>query len=105
SPRYYYTKDSLELERDNETNVFGSDSTWIVKYKKKSVLPNKFRVWETIVTDTGSSRTLWGKTFYKDGIGFPIATQSDTLTAPSPFVKKFFESFTPADTLKGIDPF
>ncbi len=103
SHQYYYTKDSADLEKDNQTYL--GDSSWIYKLKKKWVLPNKIKVWETIVTDTGSSRTLWTKVFYKDGIGFSIATESDTLTAPSTFVKKFFDTYTPADTLKGIDPF
>jgi len=103
SPRYYYTKDSSELDKDNESAF--ADSSWIYRLKRKSELPNKMKVWESVVTDTGSSRTLWTKIYYKDGIGFSLATQSDTLTAPSPFVKKFFETFTPADTLKGINPF
>jgi hypothetical protein len=63
------------------------------------------KVWETIITDTGSSRTLWLKNYYKDGIGFSLSTQSDTLTKASAFVKQFYETFTPADTLKGINPF
>ncbi len=103
SPRYYYTKDSADLDKDNES--FIGDSSWIYKLKKKTELPNKMKVWEAIVTDTGSSRMLWTKIYYKDGIGFALATQSDTLSQPSAFVKKFFETFTPADTLKGINPF
>ncbi len=105
SPRYYYTKDSTALDKDNEQSFFGSDSTWVVKYKKKTELPNKMKVWELIITDTGSSRALWGKSFYKDGIGFYLATETDTLTKASAFVQRFFESFTPADTLKGVNPF
>lgn len=104
SPRYYYTKDSSALDKDNEA-IFDNDSTWIVKYKKKTELPNKMKVWEVLITDTGSSRALWGKAFYKDGIGFSLSTQTDTLTAPSAFIKGFFDSFTPADTLKGVNPF
>ena len=104
SPRYYYTKDSSALDKDNES-VFGSDSSWIVKYKKRTELPDKTKVWELIITDTGSSRALWGKSFYKDGVGFSLATQTDTLLKPSIFIKRFFETFTPADTMKGVNPF
>ena len=32
-------------------------------------------------------------------------TQSDTLSKQSNFVRKFFETFLPADTLKGLNPF
>ena len=104
SPRYYYSKDSSALDKDHGS-IIGSDSNWIVKYKNKSELPNKMKVWELIITDTGSSRALWGKSFYKDGVGFSLATQTDTLTQPSAFVKRFFETFTPVDTLKGVNPF
>ena len=104
SPRYYYRKDSIELERDQERSLMG-DTTWILRSRKKYELPGKMKVWELVVTDSGSSRVIWNKRFYKDGIGFSIMTQSDTLTPPSTFVKTFFDSFTPADTLKGIDLF
>lgn len=104
SPRYYYTKDSAALDKDNEVSVIG-DTTWIIRSRTKSELPGKMKIWETVVTDTGSSRTIWTKTFYKDGIGFSLVTESDTLTQPSPFVKQFYETFTPADTLKGVNPF
>ncbi len=72
---------------------------------KKYELPNKTKVWEIVATDSGSSRTIWSKTFYKDGIGFAIVTESDTLSKPSSFVQSFFDSFTPIDTLTGTNPF
>lgn len=104
SPQYTYVEDSSILEKQNQFSVFG-DTTWITRYKNKYELPGKMKVWEMIVTDTGSSRTLWSKTFYKDGIGFNLLTQSDTLTQPSTFIRSFFDSFSPADTLKGMDLF
>lgn len=104
SPRYYYRKDSTELEKDQDISMMG-DTTWIVKSRKKYELPGKIKVWELLVTDSGSSRAIWNKRFYKDGIGFSIMTQTDTLTPPSAFVKTFFDTFKPADTLKGIDLF
>lgn len=107
SPRYYYVKDSAKLDLENQLSVEGSvqgDSNWVVRWKNKSELPNKFKVWEAIVTEKGSSRIVHSKAFYKDGIGFSLMRQSDTITAPSEFVKQFFDSFTPADTLKGINP-
>jgi uncharacterized protein YbaP (TraB family) len=102
--RYNYIKDSLVLEKDNQNPLF-SDSTGIVKLKRKYELPGGMKVWESIITDTGSSRSLWSKTFYKDGIGYAIVTQSDTLSKASSFVQSFFDSFSPADTLRGSDPF
>ena len=105
APGYYYSKDSTSLDKENDQSFLGIDSNWIVKFKKKSVLANKMKVGELILSDTGSSRALWGKSFYKDGIGFYLITQTDTLTKPSPFVSQFFQSFIPADTLKGVNPF
>jgi hypothetical protein len=109
SPRYYYTKDSVAFYKVKEASYL-DDSTGKFIMKKKTMLPgnmkpDSYRVWESIVTDTGSSRTVWTKTFYKEGIGFSLATESDTLTQPSAFVKNFYETFTPTDTLKGINPF
>jgi uncharacterized protein YbaP (TraB family) len=101
SPRYAFLEDSTVLEKEH---LFG-DTSWIVRKKMKKVLPNNMKTWEVILSDTGSSRMLWEKTFYKDGIGFSLMTQGDTLTAPSSFVKTFFDTFTPADTLQGSDMF
>jgi hypothetical protein len=104
SPRYFYSKDSTELDKDNDGTFWG-DTSWIVRSKKKYELPNKMKVREKVLSDTGSSRVIWIKSFYKEGIGFSLMTQSDTLTRPSAFLKSFFDSFTPADTLKGVNPF
>lgn len=102
--RYYYSKDSSFLTAQRAVYYMG-DSSWIVKLRKKHDGPGGMRIAETIITDTGSSRTIWYKTFYKDGIRFSLTTESDTVTGPSQFVKDFYESFTPADTLKGLNPF
>ncbi len=102
-PRYQQVKDSTKLE--NESPVFFSDSSGIVRNRKNFELPGGIKVWETVLTDTGSSRTIWSKTYYKNGIGYALMTQSDTLSKPSLFVKTFFESFQPVDSLKGLDPF
>ncbi|HEX4877949.1 MAG TPA: TraB/GumN family protein [Chitinophagaceae bacterium] len=107
-PQYYYTKDSSVLDTDNQFSARGgsdSDSSWIVKWKRKGEWQNKFRVWESVLTDSGSSRIIHTKYYYKDGVRFVLMNQSDSLTAPSSFVQQFFESFKPADTLQGINPF
>jgi hypothetical protein len=63
------------------------------------------KVWESIATEPGSSRAIWSKTFYKDGVTFNLATETDTLNRPSSFLSNFFNTFTPVDTLKGVNPF
>ncbi len=104
TPRYYYSDDSSYLTKDKPFYHMG-DSLWIVRKRVRTELPGKMRVTETIFTDTGSSRTFWSKSYYKDGTRFSLLSQSDTLTQPSSFVKNFYETFTPADTLKGLNPF
>lgn len=102
--RYHYSKDSSRLSRDSGF-YYQDDSTWIVKKYKKTVLPDNRKVWDIIVSDTGSSRAIWYKTFYKDGVTFTLTTLTDTLTPPSDFVKQFYETFSPADTIKSQNPF
>ncbi|MBS1654009.1 MAG: TraB/GumN family protein [Bacteroidetes bacterium] len=104
SPEYYYTKDSSKLD-DEQVRIDG-DSTWIIRMRKKYELPGSgMKVWEVQLSDSGSSRMLWAKNYYKDGVGFSLMTETDTLTQPSSFIKNFFASFNPADTLKGYSPF
>ncbi|MGZ8558353.1 MAG: TraB/GumN family protein [Chitinophagaceae bacterium] len=103
-PRYNYIPDSSMLNKENQNPLF-QDSSGIVKLKKEYELPDGMKVWENIITDTGSSRNIWRKAFYKNGIGYTIITQSDTVSKPSSFVQSFFDSFTPIDTLQGTNPF
>ncbi len=104
TPRYYYTADSTMLEKENEYG-FLIDTSWIVREKRKSELPGNIKVWELAVSDTGSSRMIRRKTFFRNGVSFLLLTQTDTLSRPSAFVQSFFDSFMPADTLRGYNPF
>ena len=63
------------------------------------------RIRELELSEEGSSRTIHLKSIYRDGVGFTLMTQSDSLTKPSSFVSNFFQTFHPVDTLKGINPF
>ncbi len=104
SPRYFYAKDSSLLENDKLFSGIG-DTSWIIRSRKKSELPGNIKVNEVVLSDTGSSRSILGKSFYKDGIGFTLLTEGDTLSAPGSFIKTFYETFSPADSLKGVNPF
>ncbi len=97
-PFYTYVKDSASL-----TGNEYEDTSRIVRWQQKTVLPNKMNVWETYLSDKGSSRMVHVKSFLKDGMVFTIQTLRDTLTKPSPFISRFFETFTPDTTLKGFD--
>ncbi len=98
--RYYYNEDSAGLNENRMTR----NGSWIIRSKKKYE-SGSWKITEFRLSDTNSSRLIWTKSFYKNGIGFLLATEADTLSTPSSFVKNFFETFAPADTLKGFNPF
>lgn len=102
--RYMEVEDTTVLEKE-AVYPTGSDTAWIVRSKKKYDLPNGYRVWESQLSDTASSRLLWVKNYYRKGVGFGLSAQLDTLSQPSSFLRNFFDSFTPADTITGYDPF
>lgn len=103
SPRYFHMDDSTRQAYEKTFNYMG-DTTWMIRMKKTTLVPGKMRVREAIISDSGSSRAIWLKSFYRDGIGFSLTTEIDTLSQPSAFIKTFFETFEPADTLKGMNP-
>ncbi|HEV8508548.1 MAG TPA: TraB/GumN family protein, partial [Chitinophagaceae bacterium] len=99
--RYYYNDDSSDVDENRVTRT----GSWITRSRKKTMQPNGWRVVESQLSDTNSSRLVWTKTFYRNGIGFFMVTESDTLTTASSFLKNFFETFAPSDDLKGVNPF
>lgn len=100
-PDYAYWKDSALFWKENFDRMWDDDSTYVVRFTKESTLVNGMRSREIHYTDTGSSRMLMVKSFFKDGNVFSLSTLTDTLSKPGPFLQQFFTSFTPADTLKG----
>ena len=103
--KYFYTKDSSDVQNNTDRIFNDDDSAWIIRSTKMSELQDKTRVFEVMASDSNSSRVIRTKSFYKDGIWFQLMTETDSLSVPSSFIKTFFENFTPADTLKGINPF
>lgn len=100
--RYYYDADSTSA---TDSSYFERGKMkWQVLSKKKYELPGKVKVREYKVGDPKSSRYVQGKVFTKDGINYWLQTEGDTLTKQSAFITNFFESFTPADTVKGTNP-
>jgi uncharacterized protein YbaP (TraB family) len=103
---YMFVKDSAKFWKKMFSDVSiaedsEEDSTFIYKLDKKYDLPGNIKCRERQLTDTASSRLIWTKWLYKDGHLFTISTLTDTLDSQNPFFKKFFDSFRPADTLKG----
>lgn len=101
---YYFIADSAAFNREQQSQ-FLNDSSWIIRSRKQYFLPNGYRVRETVVSDTGSSRALYGKSYYRDGVGYSLVTQGDTLGSPGGWVRQFFEQFEPSDSLRGRSPY
>jgi len=103
SSKYHYLKDSSIFEKQSSSSFF-SDTSFRYLFRKKTELPDHTRIWDALITDTGSSRTLRTKLVYRDGNGYALAMQGDTLSAPSSFALQFFDSFTPDPNLGGTSP-
>ena len=100
TPQYYFEKDTSSFWKKS-MDEFDSDSTFIYKVNKRYVLPNGAKCRDLEYTDTGSSRLVIAKMIQKNGHLFGIMTLTDTSSKRSPFIEKFFATFTPVDTLKG----
>lgn len=100
-PGRYETIDTT-VQKDT-THYREGRFTWTYRSRKRSFLPNGGRVILFEAGDSLSSRMLKGKVFRRDGVNILVRTYTDTLSQPSSFVKNFFDSFAPADTVKGVD--
>ena len=110
--KYFFVKDSvkfwknlfnekkfLEESIDDDDSTF--KSTFITRLDTMYNLPSGIKCRELQLTDTGSSRLIWTKWLYKDGHLFTINTLTDTLDINSSFLKRFYSTLAPADSLKG----
>jgi len=96
---YSFQKDSSKFSEYDWAEEI--DSNYIYKKRKAFTLENGTRVMDIVVTDTGSSRIWISRTFFRNGHYFYITTLTDTLGEQSSLLSNFFDSFSPADTLKG----
>jgi hypothetical protein len=102
-PKYTYMKDSSFFWDRGTLAVHDSD--FIYRKLERKNLPNGMINYNLQMLDTNSSRMINARLFYKEGVLHMIATLTDTLTPPSSLLSNFFESFKPADTIKGYSPF
>ena len=59
---------------------------------------------DALVSDTGSSQLIHKRMILKNGTRYLIQAYVDTLLGESDFVKTFFATFTPKDTVIGVSP-
>lgn len=100
-PFYEYVKDSARYFKETP----GKNFKRIIRKKTTAALPDRSIVKEWIVGDSASSRVVWIKSIFKDGIVYNLKTIGDTLTAPSSFTKEFYSTFRPDTALKGFNIF
>jgi uncharacterized protein YbaP (TraB family) len=100
---YNFVKDSTHIWTDEETrdnDDWTEDTTFIYRLKKNYTLPNGTRCRDMEVSDTGSSRVLISRSFYKGGNLYSIYALTDTLSKRSTFIDDFFRTFTPIDSVQ-----
>ena len=101
--RYYYN-DGSQVRRDDSTHFKTDKLDWTYRKRKNYALPDSTKIFEYVIGDPRSSRYVQGKLFSRDGVSFRLETEGDTASQQSAFVKEFFSSFAPADTVIGIHP-
>ncbi len=103
-PEYVYIKDSSAFFDDKKMLML-NDLKFTVRNKQLSTTPDNWKCSYYEYGDTGSSRLLFVKSFYRNGALFSLISQGDTITNMTAFVKTIFETFTPGDTIKCFNPF
>ncbi|MET0634929.1 MAG: TraB/GumN family protein [Chitinophagaceae bacterium] len=101
---YETLKDSAML-KEFSRSAWMIDSSRIVRSSSSGDLPGKGKFVDVVLSDTGSSRIIHMKIMFVSGHAFFLLNEGDTLSGPSSFVKSFFDTFQPADSLKGPDPY
>ncbi|HEU4901478.1 MAG TPA: hypothetical protein VFT06_01775, partial [Flavisolibacter sp.] len=90
-------------DKGNDRDSTAFKKEWVVRHQAKDTLANGLLVYDYELGNRTSSRLLKGKIIARDGVGYKLQTELDTLSGPSAFVTSFFQRFTPLDTLAGID--
>ena len=96
SSRYFQPADST-ISNALYRFTPGDSTMLLVKELNSKVDPGYF-LNESIFTDTNSSRRFWSRTWYRpeSGIRYIMLTLIDSISKPSAFLTRFFESFQPA---------
>lgn len=96
-----FNKDSLNFWKGMFGDSWNEDSSLVFRSNSTKRLPDGSRQYDFSVTDTGSSRLLVTRLYYKDGHVFSFSYLTDTVTRNSALLDAFYNTFTPAETLKG----
>ena len=94
---------TVKKEYENYSQYEGYKD-FIILNEKKQVKDSTF-TYEYILRDTASIKQVYVKNILKKGAYFELRAQGDTITPQSQFVKTFYNSFQPLDTLLGVSVF
>lgn len=105
--------DSLwsSLKSDKVTTPYGTANTnrskdrVLKKYNEKKWSDNNIHYYTYNLQDSNSLKRILVKHIQKEGSLFTLKTMLDAHEKPSEFISKFYETFTPQDTLLGKNIF
>ncbi len=99
----YASYENLDSLWNTTLEYYEKNLSFIVKSHHNSTLPGGYPYLEARFTDTLTGRSVWLKKILAHDRKYSLRTLTDSLHEPSEFVKQFYESFTPYDTLLGQD--
>ena len=107
----YKNIDSLWNEIDNKLNPFkdykdynSGYKKYIITDKKKYQRDDKY-YYDFTIKDSLSAKEILVKNILKKGALFELKTLTDSISEPSEFITKFYDTFEPLDTLLGKSVF
>lgn len=102
--KYYSDVDSTFWNRQDRL-LLEYDQTLHIKSDKKSTNTKGMLIRDLIIADSTSSRVFLVKQIAHHGLYYTLMTMSDTIDGKTPFVEKFYNTFTPKDTQLAPDFF
>ena len=107
----YKNIDSLWQEVDDDLNPYSSYKDYTDDFKKYKVVDKKKYqkdgkyYYDFTIKDSLSAKEILVKNILKEGALFELKTLTDSISGPSEFITKFYDSFEPLDTLLGKSVF
>lgn len=89
-------------EKVNYNNRYFDDKEFNISNRSKTKIDN-INYYSFSYTDSASSKKVLVKNILKEGVLFELKTLVDSISGPSKFVSQFYDSFTPKDTLLGVN--
>ncbi len=102
SPYYQDEDTAAYLKRRRKKQTYNYD--YIIKSEKLSD-KNGLMTIDYVYGDTNSTRQIHERTVLKNGVRYMLTAYVDTVLGESEYVKTFFESFRPMDTVIGTPLF